>query len=118
MLAVAALAVTAVVAAGAGTAGGTAVGHICIPASGGPFVSKVTRISIHAACRVAEKLFTWTEHGHRLVRCPPSGIGVGTLLVHKFDGYRLRIRSGLLVMSRGPSSFRVSGYSDAPVGCD
>ncbi len=54
-----------------------------------------------------------------VARCP-SGffVGIGTLEVHSFDGYRLSINHNLgLFMSHGPSSFRVAGYDGWPVGC-
>jgi hypothetical protein len=69
---------------------------------------------------VVQKLLSWVEQGHHPVAHCPGGtyIGVGTLVVHSFDGYRLSIAEGILELSRGSASFGVAGYSDSPVGCD
>ena len=47
-----------------------------------------SHVSLRTACRVAEKLEAWLRKGHKLVRC--SRTGASTLLVHRFDGYRLK----------------------------
>jgi hypothetical protein len=77
-------------------------------------------ISVRAACDVVQKLLAWEEQGHhRVARCPAGNfVGVGTLVVHSFDGYRLSIDGGMLELSRGSASFGAAGFSDAPVGCD
>ena len=93
------------------------ISHACGPHGEDPLVYNVRHISDRAACAVGEKLLKSTINRH-LVRCPKSGIGVGTLLVHRFDGYRLSIKDSLLQMTRGRVSFQFASYSDAPVGCD
>jgi hypothetical protein len=82
-----------------------------------PVVFDLRHITVHRACALGDKLLDSKVDKH-LVRCPASGIGIGTLLVHKFDGYHLSIKDTRLEMSRGRVSFQFASYSDAPVGCD
>ena len=103
-------------AASVATVAATPVPHQCT-SNADPVVYDVRGITVQAACALGEKLLESKVNRH-LVRCPKSGIGIGTLLVHEFDGYRLSIKDGTLQMARGRVSFQFASYSDAPVGCD
>jgi hypothetical protein len=78
-------------------------------------------IPLSTACRVVGKFETWLRKDNdeaKLNRC--SSNGASTLLLHSFDGYKLRQGDrfgGGLEFSRGRSSFLVSGYSGWPTGC-
>ncbi|MGA2014091.1 MAG: hypothetical protein ABSH51_26650 [Solirubrobacteraceae bacterium] len=80
-----------------------------------------SHISLRTACQVVGKLEAWLQKDHdqaKLDQC--SKTGASTLLLHSFDGYKLREvgrLAGGLVMTRGDSSFEVGGYSGWPTGC-
>lgn len=80
-----------------------------------------SHISLRTACQVVGKLDAWLRKDDdqaKLERCSKSG--ASTLLLHSFDGYKLREvgrLAGGLVMTRGISSFTVGGYSGWPTGC-
>jgi hypothetical protein len=80
-----------------------------------------SHVTLHTACRVVGKLEAWLQKDHdqaKLDRCSKSG--ASTLLLHSFDGYKLREGDrfgGGLIMTRGKTSFTVSGYSGWPTGC-
>jgi hypothetical protein len=71
------------------------------------------------ACAAVRALWKWEQRDHhvsQLYRCTAHP-GRPILKRHRFDGYTLRIaRSGAFVMSRGRSSFSVTG-TDFPLNC-
>jgi hypothetical protein len=95
--------------------------NYCIPntvAEG--VVSDLRHISVRTACTVVRKLVAWLRGNHHVVVSCPGGnyVGLGSLEVHRFDGYRLSIKPDLgLVMSHGVRSFRVFGYPEAARAC-
>jgi hypothetical protein len=117
---VAAAALAAFLAPGTSAASADPALHYCIAKSVAlGVVSDLEHVSVRTACDVVRKFVAWSDEGrHKVVDCPSGNfVGTGTLVIHTFDGYRLSIKESL-VMSRGPSSFRVSGYDGWPVGCD
>ncbi|MGA2471045.1 MAG: hypothetical protein ABSG64_10180, partial [Solirubrobacteraceae bacterium] len=83
-------------------------------------VSHLRHVSAATACPVALSLYSWeNKEGNipKLYKCtgsPPMAL----LKLHKFDGWKLSIaQSGYFEMSRGQSSFYVSG-TDFPLACN
>lgn len=93
------------------------------PVMTGVEVYGLRHVSRARACRVALALFAWEtpQHARRLYGCrPPSPApGYPYLKLRRFDGWRLSLHGrpyGELMMSRGSSSFLVSG-TDFPLNC-
>jgi hypothetical protein len=93
------------------------------PTTTGEEAYHLRHIGAQSACKAVRKLAAWLQKDHNrshLYRCKrphPNGAGTPVLKRHAFDGYDLRIskRYGL-VMSRGKSSFAVTG-TDFPLNC-
>ena len=91
------------------------------PVVTGVEVSHLRDVSASTACPVALALFRWEnkdDHIRELYVCKGKSPGKPVLRRHSFEGWALSIaRSGFFEMSRGRSSFAVSG-TDFPVICD
>jgi len=91
------------------------------PVVTGVVVSHLRDVSAKTACPVALALFRWENkdgHTRELYVCKGNSPGKPVLRLHRFHGWALGLsRSRLFEMSRGASSFAVSG-TDFPVICD
>jgi hypothetical protein len=89
------------------------------PVTTGVEVSNLRHVSSATACPVALALYSWENKNTdipKLYTCtstPPGAV----LKRHSFDGWKLSIKSGPFQMSRGNSSFDVSG-TDFPIACN
>ncbi|MGA2469257.1 MAG: hypothetical protein ABSG64_01035 [Solirubrobacteraceae bacterium] len=89
------------------------------PVVTGVEVSNLRHVSTATACPVALSLYSWENkdaNGTKLYKCTSSPPGV-VLKLHKFDGWKLSITKSGFEMSRGQSSFYVSG-TDFPIACN
>jgi hypothetical protein len=91
------------------------------PVVTGVEVSRLSHVSSATACRVALSLYRWEnsdDHITKLYKCVGGPAGRPVLEMHSFDGWALSIaKSGYFQMSRGQSSFDVSG-TDFPLACN
>lgn len=91
------------------------------PVTTGVEVSRLRDVSARTACPVARSLYRWEnkdDHIRKLYVCAGKPPGKPVLKLHTFDGWALSIgKLGVFEMSRGRSSFAVSG-TDFPVICD
>jgi hypothetical protein len=84
---------------------------------------QLVNIGPASACVVVRKLAVFVDggaKGYKLYRCAgrnASNPGYPALVISRFDGWNLRVESrDGLVMSRGESSFAVTG-TDFPLNC-
>ena len=91
------------------------------PVTTGVEVFRLHHVSTATACPVALSLYSWEnkdDHTRTLYVCAGRSPGKPVLKLHRFDGWALSLRGrGVFTMSRGSSSFAVSG-TDFPVICD
>jgi len=91
------------------------------PVVTGVEVSHLTHVSSATACSAALALYSWENtgnHGAKLYKCASNPLGRPVLKLHSFDGWTLSlVKSGYFQMSRGRSSFYVSG-TDFPIACN
>jgi hypothetical protein len=91
------------------------------PVVTGVEISHLRHVSSATACPVALSLYRWENkdnHMPKLYRCAGKPPGTAVLELHTFDGWALSIaKSGYFEMSRGQSSFYVSG-TDFPLACN
>jgi hypothetical protein len=93
------------------------------PTTTGQDAYHLVNITPARACVVVRKLAVFVDNGakgYKLYRCAgrtASNPGYPALVITRFDGWSLRIESrDGLVMSRGTSSFAVTG-TDFPLNC-
>lgn len=91
------------------------------PVVTGVEISHLRHVSRATACPVALALYRWENkdnNGAKLYKCAGRPPGTAVLKLHTFDGWALNIaKSGYFEMSRGESSFSVSG-TDFPLACN
>jgi hypothetical protein len=91
------------------------------PVVTGVEISHLRRVSSATACPVALSLYRWEnqdDHITKLYKCAGKPPGTPVLKLHTFDGWALSIaKSGYFEMSRGQSSFYVTG-TDFPLACN
>ena len=92
------------------------------PVTTGVEVSQLRHVSAATACPPALALYSWEnkdDHTRQLYICAGRSPGKPVLKRHRFDGWALSLRGkfDIFTMSRGNSSFAVSG-TDFPVICD
>jgi len=91
------------------------------PVVTGVEISHLRQVSSATACPVALALYRWENKDNdmpTLYRCAGKPPGTAVLKLHTFDRWALSIaKSGYFEMSRGKSSFYVSG-TDFPLACD
>jgi hypothetical protein len=92
------------------------------PVTTGVEVSQLRHVSVATACPPALALHKWEpkhEHMRKLYTCAGPSPGKPVLKIHRFDGWTLSLvgKYRIFTMSRGASSFAVSG-TDFPVICD
>lgn len=91
------------------------------PVVTGVEISYLRHVSRATACPVALALYRWENKGNngaKLYKCAGKPPGKAMLKLHTFDGWALSIaKSGYFEMSRGQSSFSVSG-TDFPLACN
>jgi hypothetical protein len=91
------------------------------PVVTGVEVSHLKHVKKHAACKAALALYAWENkdgHAAQLYSCSSGTPPTPVLKLQRFDGWNLSIASsGYFEMSRGRSSFYVSG-TDFPLACN
>jgi hypothetical protein len=92
------------------------------PVTTGVEISHLRHVRTSIACPVALSLYSWEnkdDHTRKLYICAGRSPGRPVLRMHRFDGWALSLtgKFDLFTMSRGASSFVVSG-TDFPVICD
>ncbi|HEV3320741.1 MAG TPA: hypothetical protein VG147_00950 [Solirubrobacteraceae bacterium] len=91
------------------------------PVGTGVEISHLRHVSSATACPVALSLYRWEnkdDHMPKLYKCAGNPPGTPVLKLHTFDGWGLSIaKSGYFEMSRGQSSFYVTG-TDFPLACN
>jgi len=89
------------------------------PARTGEEIYSLRNVSAATACPVVRALAKWEYHPisntRKLYACVGPGHHTPRLVRRRFDGWALSIHDGF-VMSRGRSSFKVTG-TDFPLNC-
>lgn len=87
------------------------------PVTTGVEVLHLSHVTSAKACPVALSLWSWENKGNngtKLYKCtPPTAV----LKLHQYDGWTLSLTRSGFRMSRGGSSFDVTG-TDFPIACN